>query len=70
MHNCAFCGNPLRPSTEWKASNGRFYCSEYCADAGDTIEPFAAPEVRLLARPVASRREEGRRVGFRGRRVA
>ena len=36
MHNCAFCKNPLMPMTEWKADDGRFYCSEFCADGGDT----------------------------------
>ena len=35
MDNCAFCKNPLRPLAEWKANDGRFYCSEFCADAGD-----------------------------------
>jgi hypothetical protein len=46
MHNCAFCKNPLRPRTEWKGSDGRFYCSEFCADAGDLDRPsFAKPEM-------------------------
>jgi hypothetical protein len=35
MHNCAFCKNPLRPLTEWKGNDGRFYCSEFCADTGE-----------------------------------
>jgi len=35
MHDCAFCKNPLRPLAEWKGNDGRFYCSEFCADAGD-----------------------------------
>jgi len=38
MHHCAFCKNPLRPLTEWKGNDGQFYCSEFCADAGDTPE--------------------------------
>jgi hypothetical protein len=38
MHHFAFCKNPLRPLTEWKGNDGRFYCSEFCADAGDTPE--------------------------------
>jgi hypothetical protein len=38
MHHCAFCKNPLWPLTEWKGNDGRFYCSEFCADAGDTSE--------------------------------
>jgi hypothetical protein len=41
MHNCAFCKNPLRPLQEWKGNDGRFYCSEFCADAGDTELPVA-----------------------------
>jgi len=35
MHNCAFCRNPLRPLTEWKGNDVRYYCSEFCADAAD-----------------------------------
>jgi hypothetical protein len=45
MHYCAFCKNPLRPLTEWKANDGRFYCSEFCADAGDT------PETSVISKP-------------------
>jgi hypothetical protein len=46
MHNCALCKSPLMPWTEWKADDGRFYCSEFCADGGDTqapltLKPFA-----------------------------
>jgi hypothetical protein len=37
MHNCAFCKNPLEPLTEWKGNDGRSYCSEFCADAGETV---------------------------------
>ena len=37
MHNCAFCRNPLRPLAEWKGNDGLFYCSEFCADAGETL---------------------------------
>jgi hypothetical protein len=36
MYNCAFCRNPLRPLTEWKGSDGCFYCSEFCAETGET----------------------------------
>ena len=43
MHNCAFCKNPLRPLTEWKGNDGRFYCSEFCADAGEIDLSIAAP---------------------------
>jgi hypothetical protein len=38
MHHCAFCKNPLGPLTDWKGNGGRFYCSEFCADAGDIPE--------------------------------
>jgi hypothetical protein len=44
MHNCAFCRNPLNPLSEWKASDGQFYCSEFCADAGESART-------LIARP-------------------
>jgi len=53
MHNCSFCGHPLRPLAEWKGGADRFYCSEFCADAGDTIRPFT---VRL---PDVLRTDEG-----------
>jgi hypothetical protein len=39
MHDCAFCKNPLRPLAEWKGNDGRFYCSEFCADACDMEVP-------------------------------
>ena len=32
MHDCAFCKNPIKPLSDWKGSDGRFYCSEFCAD--------------------------------------
>jgi hypothetical protein len=35
MRNCPFCKNPLTPGMEWKGSDGRFYCNEFCADAGE-----------------------------------
>jgi hypothetical protein len=40
MHNCALCNQPLHPCSEWKGTDGYFYCSEFCADSG---EPNAAP---------------------------
>jgi hypothetical protein len=43
MHNCAFCGNPLMPLSEWKASDGQFFCSEFCADAGESARSFGRP---------------------------
>jgi hypothetical protein len=45
MHNCAFCNNPLSPLTEWKGNDGRFYCSEFCADAGELdFSPLSEPQ--------------------------
>ena len=35
MKNCAYCRNPLNPLSEWRASDGGFYCNEFCADAAD-----------------------------------
>ena len=49
MHYCAFCKNPLRPLTEWKANDGRFYCSEFCADPGDTPETPLYPNRQRLS---------------------
>jgi hypothetical protein len=37
MHNCWFCQNPLRPWAEWKGNDEHFYCNEFCADAGSTV---------------------------------
>jgi hypothetical protein len=48
MHNCAFCRNSLGHS-EWKGYDGRFYCSEFCADAGETIDPVAASQPPEMA---------------------
>jgi hypothetical protein len=42
MHNCALCKNPIKPLSDWKGSDGRFYCSEFCADASESIEPGVA----------------------------
>ena len=49
MHNCAFCKNPLRPLAEWKGHDGRFYCSEFCADAGETVDQVAAAQLPEMA---------------------
>ena len=49
MHNCAFCKNPLRPWTEWKGNDGHFYCSEFCADAGETLDTSVASKLREMA---------------------
>jgi hypothetical protein len=39
---CPFCKNPLTPWNQWKASDGRLYCNEFCADAGETIGDFTS----------------------------
>jgi hypothetical protein len=49
MHNCAFCHNPLTPLTEWKASDGGFYCNEFCADAGEINAPSLATAREVAA---------------------
>jgi hypothetical protein len=41
MHNCAFCRNPLKPWYQWKGSDGRLYCNEFCADAIETTGELA-----------------------------
>jgi hypothetical protein len=45
MRNCAFCKNPLRPTAEWKGSDGRFYCNEFCADAGEDQAVHVIPKL-------------------------
>jgi hypothetical protein len=47
MHNCAFCRNPMSPLAEWKGHDSRFYCSEFCADEGETIKPAAESQQPL-----------------------
>jgi hypothetical protein len=44
MRNCAFCKNPLKPMAEWKGADGRFYCNEFCADAGDAPIAHVLPK--------------------------
>lgn len=44
---CPFCKNPLTPWYQWKASDGRLYCNEFCADAGETIVDFGPSRARL-----------------------
>ncbi len=44
MHNCAFCKNPISPLAEWKGNDDLLYCNEFCAEAGESIEPLSAPE--------------------------
>ena len=43
MHNCSFCKNPLRPWAEWKGDGENFYCNEFCADAGGTLNAPVVP---------------------------
>ena len=52
MHNCAFCKNALRPLSEWKGNDGRFYCSEFCADASDM-------EISNIVQPSAKASTDG-----------
>jgi len=37
---CPFCKNPLLPWHHWRASDGRFYCNEFCADAAEDATPL------------------------------
>jgi len=46
MHHCAFCRSPLRPLSEWRGNDGRFYCGEFCADAGEQIESLGRSSVQ------------------------
>ena len=49
MHSCPFCKNPLRPGMEWKGSDGRFYCNEFCADAGEDQIVHLVPKLPEMA---------------------
>jgi len=53
MHNCAFCKNPLKPLSEWKAADGQHYCGEFCADAGESVVFITVP---IRSRITAARR--------------
>ncbi len=35
---CPSCRQAVKPETAWKSANGRFYCSEFCADS-ETVKP-------------------------------
>ena len=52
---CPFCKNPLTPWFQWKASDGRLYCNEFCADAGETVaetvDKFVRSTTPFQARP-------------------
>jgi hypothetical protein len=44
MHNfCRFCKNPLTPWYQWRATDGRLYCNEFCADACDSTGGLTPP---------------------------
>ena len=43
MRNCWFCKNPLRPWAEWKGDDEHFYCNEFCADAGGSMDTPVIP---------------------------
>jgi hypothetical protein len=43
MHNCWFCKNPLKPWAEWKGNDEHFYCNEFCADSGGTMNMPVVP---------------------------
>jgi len=51
MYNCAFCKNPLRPWYQWKGSDSRFYCNEFCADASETTAELTASPFEFRNRP-------------------
>jgi hypothetical protein len=49
MHNCAFCKNPINLLAEWKGNDGRLYCNEFCAEAGESVEPLGAPKLHAAS---------------------
>ncbi len=52
---CPFCKNPLTPWYQWKASDGRLYCNEFCADAGETSVEFTPSAAESPDHPRAAR---------------
>jgi hypothetical protein len=36
MRTCSFCRSVLKPNSDWKGSDGAFYCNEFCAETADT----------------------------------
>jgi len=36
---------------EWKGNDGRFYCNEFCADAGEDQVVHLIPKVPQMAAP-------------------
>lgn len=52
MHNyCPFCKNPLTPWYQWRGSDGRFYCNEFCADASELPGDFTPLHSELRENP-------------------
>jgi hypothetical protein len=48
---CPFCKNPLTPWYQWEGADGRLYCNEFCADAGETTIELTTPPPELRERP-------------------
>jgi hypothetical protein len=46
MRDCAFCRKALTLWTEWKGTDGQFYCSEFCADSEETSNVLVPPKPR------------------------
>ena len=38
LMQCVFCRKEIAPLGAWRSSSGKFYCSEFCAEA-ETNEP-------------------------------
>jgi hypothetical protein len=49
---CPFCKNPLMPWYQWRASDGRSYCNEFCADACDSSRDCMPSASEIHERPV------------------
>jgi hypothetical protein len=49
MRDCALCKRPIRPLADWKGHDGRFYCSEFCADAGEFRELVGSKLPEMVA---------------------
>jgi hypothetical protein len=55
MHKCCpFCKNPLTPWYQWRASDGRLYCNEFCADAGETTAELTSQLSEFRDNPAQS----------------
>lgn len=56
---CLRCGRSIDSRRAWKSCNGRFYCSEFCADSEDEFcstspEPHPVREVSNEAAAISS----------------